>query len=607
MSWTSIAPTVAGALLGLAIAWLPPGSTSADFPRWLPVTVAAVILCTRVRGLDRWDAAMLVLPGVMGLAALSSTVPGLGAWGTGRSAVLAALVIGARRLDGEQARTLAMWIAGGALLQAGLGLGQALGFAPAGAAVLQTADATYAVQGTLGHRNVLAGTLAVAAPLAWLGVHPLLGVALALGAVGTGSAGAFLGLGMGAAVLGWQRLPERWRWPGAAGLFTLTAVGIGVVAATGASGRVPIWRTAFDLFLAHPVLGVGPAQLGNVWIDATLDHLHDLGAWDTGGTAARHAHLEVLNAAVEAGLPGALAWLLAWVAPLGRWVGRERSPVVLAAGASVGIALGHGLVSFPVELAVPGSVVAIATGLALGAPAASRGPGWLLVLLPLLAALPLGRRALADRDVAEARAWALEDPSRAIAAAERALAWFPDEGQAAYWMGTALRVQGELPRAEAMLRESLRTNDHHVGRRDLGLLLAELGRSEEAVPWLEDYVWVHPGSSPRPYLVLGAAYVDLERWEDAVDAFDRCQCTEGFHRSGDLLMYLERPTEALYRWRQAGDDEAILKQIAHLLSEGDEATAKPLLLELESDAARTKGVGTFHQYRMRLPAKSDLP
>ena len=138
-------------------------------------------------------------------------------------------------------------------------------------------------------------------------------------AIGGGTRGTWLGLGVAGAVLAvvgpWGR---RWLgWQLAAVLvgvllywlvFTLLAGYLGIVVANGAgdrlttslSGRGPIWSQAWQMLVERPWLGFGPMQFA-----------------DIANPIAAHPHQSILQWASEWGLPSALcvmalAWRAGW-------------------------------------------------------------------------------------------------------------------------------------------------------------------------------------------------------------------------------------------------------------------------------------------------------
>lgn len=146
---------------------------------------------------------------------------------------------------------------------------------------------------------------------------------IAAGLLATVSRGAWLAAALGAVV--YLRLAGRLRAPGwswrrwaavAAGAALAAAWAAGALARRGAADfgregeRLAIWGVAFDLFRAHPWLGVGPDafELG-LRQARTEGVIHVLGQ----GLRLGHAHNDLLQIAATTGLLGlgAYLWLLA--------------------------------------------------------------------------------------------------------------------------------------------------------------------------------------------------------------------------------------------------------------------------------------------------------
>lgn len=70
--------------------------------------------------------------------------------------------------------------------------------------------------------------------------------------------------------------------------------------------RLPIWRTAWSVFKAHPINGVGPRAFRQVYADyAEADDV-----WQQQNTVALHTHHWVLELLAESGIVGLLLFLL---------------------------------------------------------------------------------------------------------------------------------------------------------------------------------------------------------------------------------------------------------------------------------------------------------
>jgi len=114
------------------------------------------------------------------------------------------------------------------------------------------------------------------------------------------------------------------------------------------SGRLPIWRTAVDMALAHPVNGVGVRSFRDAYpVYAQPD---DPWLADAEHGAGYHAHQIVLEVLSETGLIGAFLWLggaaLAWRA----W--RFASPAARLCARAPALALAVTVFPFNTHLAV---------------------------------------------------------------------------------------------------------------------------------------------------------------------------------------------------------------------------------------------------------------
>ena len=174
--------------------------------------------------------------------------------------------------------------------------------------------------GTFTQANALAGYLLVAVPPLAVAGYQARGLARALALatvalaalvfIGTSSKGA--DIAAAAALLGtwwWRRWP--WRWP----VVALAALGVGVALLSpgihralhdSASVRVGYWDGACALVRERPVLGYGLGSFGEQFPRVTPE-------W---ASYSNQVHCEVLAAAAETGLPGALALLALLVALL---------------------------------------------------------------------------------------------------------------------------------------------------------------------------------------------------------------------------------------------------------------------------------------------------
>jgi O-antigen ligase len=69
------------------------------------------------------------------------------------------------------------------------------------------------------------------------------------------------------------------------------------------NSRVAIWRTALEIFIHNPLLGVGPENFHESYIEyRELRYGHDYS----------HAHNDILNVAAESGVFALLIFLILW-------------------------------------------------------------------------------------------------------------------------------------------------------------------------------------------------------------------------------------------------------------------------------------------------------
>jgi len=69
-------------------------------------------------------------------------------------------------------------------------------------------------------------------------------------------------------------------------------------------GRLNIWRTAWRMFKAHPVFGIGPGVFNDLFPIYKVPGFYD---------ATGHAHNDYLNTAVNSGIVGFIAWIAIWI------------------------------------------------------------------------------------------------------------------------------------------------------------------------------------------------------------------------------------------------------------------------------------------------------
>ncbi|HEV3401867.1 MAG TPA: O-antigen ligase family protein [Acidimicrobiales bacterium] len=287
--------------------------------------------------------------------------------GLSTTVAFAVIFFAAASLDPGDGRRLlqVVWFgAGGVVVLYGLvQLAERLvGPAGRGWDLVPPATAPWSISSTLGNPNHLAGFAAMVLPVGavlWAAstsraqrrlvaaMAAALGVELAAtgsrgGWLGTLAAGATLALLHRADLAAFGRRALRWAVVAVAALVVaavvLAAAGVakrdlGEVARVGRGStldlRVQLWRTAWSMTLAHPVVGVGPDGFASAFPDHVTDEFAQaFGVF----SAATDAHNLFANAAANLGLPG-LAALLGLVATaVGRTARAWRRPATTAPG-----------------------------------------------------------------------------------------------------------------------------------------------------------------------------------------------------------------------------------------------------------------------------------
>lgn len=139
--------------------------------------------------------------------------------------------------------------------------------------------------------------------------------------------------------------------------------------------RLEMWRAALMMFLEHPLAGVGRANFNAGMLD-----LIQRGVISPNVAEYQHGHNELLHALATQGLPGALALLLMYAAPLAFFLRQLRrrddsQPYALAGLllvlAFVGFGLTQMLFSHHIGAAFYAVLVTILAGLCLSVPARS--------------------------------------------------------------------------------------------------------------------------------------------------------------------------------------------------------------------------------------------
>lgn len=205
------------------------------------------------------------------------------------------------------------------------------------------------------------------------------------------------------------------------------------------SGRVAVWRAAARMFVAHPILGVGPDAF-----PVTLGRYKGedfVRAYGESGSQG-HAHNDVLQALATTGLAGASAYLWLLVAAWRRLAGAMREPELRADSAAAGAGL---LAAFIVAKVNPVNIDVLALAavlLGLLDPRGARPPAPTKAVAALSAAAVLvsGWLFLADRAcLAGMRAQKegrLDEARAAYASAARRV---PFESRYGFWLVGLLR------------------------------------------------------------------------------------------------------------------------------------------------------------------------
>ncbi|MDX6768847.1 MAG: O-antigen ligase family protein [Elusimicrobiota bacterium] len=415
---------------------------------------------------------------------------------------VAAYFAASRTLDAAGVRRLAAaWTLGGALAAA-LALAQRLGLP--GFAALERPT------GSFGNPIFLGAALAAAVPVA---------AALALGSAGrtralwsavaglqvagllaTRSRGPALGLLAAGAVWAVLRLEGRARAAAVAGAAALAATGAALSAGREWTHGL-IWRDAWSLFAARPLLGSG---LGRFHLEFPAYASEALKArWPEGRVIVNFAHNEYLQTLCETGLVG-LGLLLLIPATAAAVIARRRGSPYSEADAG----LLAGLVFFVCAAVSPDArfgVSAFAAFLWLGAAAAlAATPARPLPrpALPLAAAALLAWASLAARPLRAARANAAEKPFAAsspeldarIRSLEEELRRRPDAADTAEALAYLYAKDGAWERAIARFELAARLDPGRPGPlNNLGNVHYTLGAFDRAAEYWERSLAVAPG------------------------------------------------------------------------------------------------------------------
>ncbi len=411
------------AVAATVLAFAPWGDASFDrfhLPKELALCLCAAAAVWSVSRLDRLDLALLAWLAAFTVSCAAAVNP----WLAGRQWAIAAggvaLFAGARALSRDEARLMVTLVLGL------IGLGAVLGLLE-GYGALHLARPGYAPGATLGQRNTLAHLLALAAPwfLARASGEPWRraagwGTGLALVAaviVLTRSRAAYLALPLGLAI--GVVLSGRPTLRTAAAL-ALGAAGVAAMGLTRSAldwkvahpyldtlarlfdgshgsglGRLVQARASVSLWLAHPVLGVGPGNWAVEYPTVTPPHdptfFGDL--WSPTGRLVNSDWVAVL---VEQGTVGLVCLLVAGGATV---VTLWRSPGPWRASALASLGAGVVLCSFDAVLQLAPAVALLAGLMGVAMPRSEADarfpvPRWATVAVLCVLLLAAGRGAL---------------------------------------------------------------------------------------------------------------------------------------------------------------------------------------------------------------------
>ena len=380
------------------------------------------------------------------------------------------------------------------------------------------------------------------------------------------------------------------------------------VASPGADrGRLDLWRHSLEIIRDHPVLGVGP---GNWKVAYPRYSGGDMMASDS---APERPHNDLLWIASEIGLPGLACylWLLCAAAAAGIRVLRrpaspERALYAVAFGAGLLAMLGHGLVSFPRELAE--TSLLFWTGLAVLAlldspqpPPMKKAPSvpplvrWALYPIPAL--LFLSAYMTWDRHIEFDRHYlrALQyhkggDFASASREADAALKYGAFDSQAFLLLGDGQQAMGALRAAGDTYREGLRYHPDSIQLLGaLGTVHARQGNLDRAEGYYEKVLKIYPDYY-QMYNNLGGVYQKRGDLNAAIASYRKVLTRDSRHLDAHTnlgLAYLTagRIDDAIRTCREAlqyaPDDPVLhhnLGDAYYRKADGDPA-ALPLALE----------------------------
>jgi len=331
--------------------------------------------------------------------------------------------------------------------------------------------------------------------------------------------------------------------------------------------RVVFWRTAMDVWLEHPFLGVGAGTFGSAVSPYRTDVRYAV--WS-------HAHNDGVEWLVETGALGAVALIGAFLV-LAPWrTGSSRFLRRLAVG--LGGMGAFALYDFPMQ--IPALAMLTGTGIAwlVGSRQrvrATKGTAWIRAVLVFAAAAQLGGSAWQLRTWAVDRAAAAlaRDPADEQAASRLALLapWRADRAVAEVRLLARTDPQGACTAARTLMEH----HPHHAVVLELGVrVLVKCGRAEDATVVAEQLVRLTPWN-PRSWGVRALAHTAraptdaVGAWGDAV----RAGVPRALEAGWAIL------PEGLY-WADALQDASVpvrKKAAGFLLHRGDMAATDMLL------------------------------
>jgi tetratricopeptide (TPR) repeat protein/TolB-like protein len=126
-----------------------------------------------------------------------------------------------------------------------------------------------------------------------------------------------------------------------------------------------------------------------------------------------------------------------------------------------------------------------------------------------------------------------------LVACARTLSFDPWNGMALYHIGLAQLQLGRFDDALATFKQADSFDTPQVSRwtwqLGAGMTYLLMGRSEEALPWLQSSIAITPASG-RPYMLLAAAYLQLGRPAEAKAAMDKALALRPGSNAGNVAL-----------------------------------------------------------------------